>query len=57
MRKSVRLAHSAYKARLDQEKEEKKKEVKSGNYEKERGRRKTEEREEVVEVQGTRRIF
>ena len=27
MRKSVRLAHSAYKARLDQEKEEKKKEL------------------------------
>ena len=55
MRKSVRLARSAYKARLDQEKEEKKKELegnKRKKEEKERGRSKTEKREgEVVEVQ------
>ena len=53
MRKSVRLAHSAYKARLDQEKEEKKKELEETKRPLERGRRKTEEREgEVVEVHG-----
>ena len=58
MRKSVRLAHSAYKARLRPRKGREEEGVRSGNYEKERGRRKTEEREgEVVEVQGTRRIF
>ena len=47
------LAHSTYKARFYQEKEEKKKEFEETKRKKEeeRGRRKTEERE-VVEVQG-----
>ena len=52
MRKSVRLAHLAYKARLDQEKE-KKKELEETKRPLERGRRRTAEREgEVVEVKG-----
>ena len=58
MRKSVRLVHSLYKARIRPRKGREEEGIRSGNYEKERGRRKTEEREgEVVEVQGTRRIF
>ena len=48
MRKSVRLAHSAYKARLDQEKEEKKKELEETKRKKEEEERLKKEKEKFL---------
>ena len=52
MRKSVHLAHSAYKARLDQEKEEKKELEETKRKKEEEERLKREREGEVFQVQG-----
>ena len=48
MRKSVRLAHSAYKARLDQEKEEKKKELEGETMRKKEEEKLKKEKEKLL---------
>ena len=52
MRKSVRFAHSAYRERLDKEKEEKKEELEETKRKKEEDKTLIEREGEVVEIQG-----